>query len=60
MDLDTGAVIAADLHPADQGDRPTMASTLASAVEHLASVGAAPADLRGALGIDRRQRLSRA
>jgi hypothetical protein len=39
MDLDTGAVIAADLHPADQGDTPTMAGTLASAVEHLASGG---------------------
>jgi transposase len=42
MDLDTGAVVGAELHPADQGDTATMGGTLASAVEHLASVGAAP------------------
>jgi transposase len=42
MDLDTGAVVAAELHPADQGDTATRAGTLASAVEHLASVGATP------------------
>src|SRR5438309_7542696 len=42
MDLDTGAVIAAELHVADQGDTTTMPGTLASAVEHLAAVNAAP------------------
>jgi transposase len=42
MDLDTGAVVAADLHPADQGDTSTMPGTLASAAEHLAAVNAAP------------------
>jgi hypothetical protein len=42
MDLDTGAVVAADLHPADQGDTATMPGTLASTAEHLAAVDAAP------------------
>ncbi len=42
MDLDTGAVIAAEMHAADQGDTTTLAGTLASAVKHLAAVDAAP------------------
>jgi transposase len=42
MDLDTGAVVAAELHAADQGDTTTMPGTLASAAEHLAAVDAAP------------------
>jgi transposase len=42
MDLDTGAVVAAALHPADQGDTTTMPGTLASAAEHLAAVGTSP------------------
>jgi len=42
MDLDTGAVVAAALHPADQGDTATMPGTLASAAEHLAAVDTAP------------------
>jgi len=42
MDLDTGAVVAAELHPADQGDTATMPGTLASAAEHLAAVDTAP------------------
>jgi transposase len=42
MDLDTGAVVAAELHAADQGDTTTMPRTLASAAEHLAAVDAAP------------------
>jgi transposase len=42
MDLDTGAVVAAELHPADQGDTTTMPGTLASAAEHLAAAGASP------------------
>jgi transposase len=42
LDLDTGAVIAAELHEADQGDTSTLPSTLAAAAEHLAAVDAAP------------------
>jgi transposase len=42
MDLDTGAVIAAEVHAADQGDTTTMPDTLASAAEHLAAVEVAP------------------
>ena len=42
MDLDTGAVVAAEVHLADQGDTTTMPGTLASAAEHLAAVDAAP------------------
>src|SRR6195952_1327062 len=42
VNLDTGAVVAAELHPADQGDTTTMAGTLASAATHLAGVDAAP------------------
>lgn len=42
MDLDTGAVISAEVHAADQGDTTTMPGTLASATEHLAAVDAAP------------------
>ena len=41
MDLDTGAVVAAELHPADQGDTTTLPGTLASASAHLAAVEAA-------------------
>jgi transposase len=42
MDLDTGAVVAAEVHAADQGDTTTMPGTLTSAVEHLVAVDAAP------------------
>jgi hypothetical protein len=42
VDLDSGAVVAAAVHPADQGDTTTMPGTLASAAEHLAAVQAAP------------------
>jgi transposase len=42
MDLDTGAVVAAEVHAADQGDTTTMPGTLASAAEHLAAVDAPP------------------
>ena len=31
MDLDTGAVVAAELHPADEGDTTTLEKTLAAA-----------------------------
>ena len=42
MDLDTGAVVAAEVHAADQGDTATMPDTLANAIEHLTAVDAAP------------------
>ena len=42
VDLDTGAVIAAELYPADQGDTTTLPTTLTSAEAKLAAVGAAP------------------
>src|SRR5436305_7818358 len=42
VDLDTGAVVAAEMHGADQGDTTTMTETLASAASHLAEVDAAP------------------
>ena len=42
VDLDSGAVVAAEVHPADQGDTTTMPGTLASAAEHLAAVEVAP------------------
>jgi hypothetical protein len=42
VDLDTGAVVAAKLHPADKGDTTTLAGTLSSVEDNLASVDAAP------------------
>ena len=42
VDLDTGAVVAAELHPADQGDTKTLEKTLAVAKEKLEAVGAGP------------------
>jgi transposase len=42
VDLDTGAVIAAELHPADQGDTTTLAATLTAAEANLAAVNTAP------------------
>ena len=42
MDLDTGAVVAAEMHRADQGDTTTLPQTLASAATHLADVDTAP------------------
>jgi transposase len=42
MDLDTGAVVAAEMHLADQGDTATLPGTLESAACHLAAVEAAP------------------
>ena len=41
MDLDTGAVVAAELHPADEGDTTTLEKTLAAAKENLEAVDAA-------------------
>jgi hypothetical protein len=42
MDLDAGAVVAAQIHLADQGDTTTMPDTLSCATEHLNAVDAAP------------------
>ena len=42
VDLDTGAVVAAEVHAADQGDTTTITSTLDAAQRNLTSVGAPP------------------
>ncbi len=42
VDLDTGAIVAAEVHPADRGDTATLPDTLGAAEANLAAVGAAP------------------
>src|SRR5882672_7191382 len=42
VDLDTGIIVAAALHPADQGDTPTIEGTLTVAEKNLAQISAAP------------------
>src|SRR5829696_7062538 len=42
VDLDTGVIVAATLHPADHGDTTTIAGTLAAVQNNLAQVSAAP------------------
>jgi transposase len=42
VDLDSGAIVAAEIHPADQGDTTTLPDTLAAADTNLAAVDAAP------------------
>src|SRR5215213_3633667 len=42
VDLDTGAIVAAEIHPADRGDTATLPETLEAAEANLASVGAGP------------------
>jgi transposase len=42
VDLDTGAIVAAEIHLADQGDTTTLPATLATAEANLAAVDAAP------------------
>ena len=42
VDLDTGIVVAAALHPADQGDTTTIEGTLTAAEKNLAQLSAAP------------------
>src|SRR5918912_136733 len=42
VDLDTGAIVAAEVHAADQGDTTTLPDTLEAAEANLAAVGAAP------------------
>ena len=57
VDLDTGAVVAAELHPADEGDTTTLSKTLAKAEANLEAVDAAPTSEDPA-EMRRRQRLS--
>src|SRR5271157_4483763 len=42
VDLDTGVVVAAPIHPADQGDTTTLSPTLEVAARNLGEVGLAP------------------
>src|SRR4051812_43892687 len=42
IDLDTGAVVAAEVHAADQGDTTTITGTLDAARRNLTRVGAPP------------------
>ena len=42
VDLDSGAIVAAESHPGDQGDTATMPATLEAAATNLAAVDAAP------------------
>jgi hypothetical protein len=42
VDLDTGAVLAAEMHPADEGDTTTITGTLDAARRNLTRVGAPP------------------
>ena len=42
VDLDSGAIVAAEIHPGDQGDTATMPATLEAAATNLAAVDAAP------------------
>jgi hypothetical protein len=42
VDLDTGAVVAAEIHPADDGDTTTLSGTLQAAAANLAKVDRAP------------------
>jgi len=44
VDLDTGAVVAAEIHPADDGDTTTLSGTLQAAAANLAEVGMAPTE----------------
>src|SRR3546814_14761292 len=42
VDLDTGVIVAAPIHPADKGDTKTPDATLATAARNLADIGLAP------------------
>ena len=57
VDLDTGAVVAAELHPADEGDTTTLSKTLAKA-EAKPRGGGCGTDVGGPGRMRRRQRLS--
>ena len=51
VDLDTGAIVAAEIHLADQGDTTTLPATLETAEANLAAVDAAPTPERPAVYI---------
>ena len=42
VDLDTGVIVAAPIHPADQGDTNTLDRTLKAAAQNLTGIGLAP------------------
>ena len=42
VDLDSGAIVAAEIHPADRGDTTTLPGTLEAAEANLVAVGAGP------------------
>jgi transposase len=42
VDLDTGVIVAAPIHPADEGDTTTLDPTLEATARHLADIGLAP------------------
>ena len=42
VDLDTGAIVAAEIHPADRGDTTTLGGTLEAAAQGLQTAGSAP------------------
>jgi transposase len=44
VDLDTGVVVAAPIHPADEGDTTTLSPTLEAAAHNLEAVGLAPTE----------------
>ena len=44
VDLDTGVVVAAPIHPADEGDTTTLSPTLEAAARNLEAVGLAPSE----------------
>ena len=44
VDLDTGVVVAAPIHPADEGDTTTLSPTLDAAARNLDAVGLAPSE----------------
>ena len=44
VDLDTGAVVAAEIHPADEGDTTTLKGTLEAAETNLGLIGRAPTE----------------
>ncbi len=48
VDLDTGAVVAAEIHSADKGDTTTLSKTLDEAKANLAEVGAEPTSVNPA------------
>ena len=42
VDLDTGVIVAAPIHPADEGDTTTLPGTLVAAARNLAEIGLSP------------------